>query len=929
MLDDAQRRLQARYKEISSARRALGYPVYACEHGLDQGELLALKNAASAAIKYVPPSQFHWLVWAALGAEAGYEYSGDEYWPALERRPGEWRSNDFRQSLREIYRRFDCEFRGPKPVGRWADHFSIIAWPITHSILPKYLQAHFARHLFDLRHDLAHLAQGDGRQVGDLLFSRYTGTSSRFRDFLQQADLTSQIVLALRDEELSGNVTRIEPDVLRRIVTDLEERRDVRTYLRDARKLIQSSGIRISPPLRALDSVPSGSQGTKSTALPRIRLAARRLGDGGFALGIQLPDFRMVLKEAALDQAQIADQRIRFAGENERLIPASNLLTLSRQERKLDRFPDADAPLIVPEDTTHALARLIASVARLEERPTWVLRRQTDGLFREILGGHIRARHDYLILCRWPLGHDIIASVGLTPTQLDLVGAHAYHLKTPDRLGEQLRAALKSIGVGTATGVSVDPVGLNPAPGSELPTWQTTEPVMLRLTADYDVKRFSISVDEQASTTIACERGEVLLKLEELEPGRHRVAVSIPPFTVNGTSNSNEQFHFSVAAPRPWPEAMRNKSGFRLVLEPPNAQIEDLIGRRATLQVIGPPSRTVHWSIETFDAAGHLAASGSLGSTKIGDPASAVQAIVEKIRTTRSDDIDEAYQVDVVASLDELGRQAQKFPRIVEPLRWKFDPRLGIVRLIDETDHMAPVTVRSYPLDEPVLKVGIDTEAALVGFKPPSPGALLIARYKKTEASIFVSVRPVARIMDLADLGVSQKFTVPEDPGTAAVKLIDGMRRWSKVKPVGHLALLRRDTTVDKLRSELAAFCCGRDFATLLTSPQTNLERLQAKVGGSQGFGYRMRTSEWSIDVKAAAASFLEFARVYQVENQPSLAHHALTLAYAPLLLRLENVDEKAAYLSGLLANRTLLRGAFLARAVALMTSAIPLKESA
>ena len=118
MLGEIELRLQARFNELSEARRALNYPVYAIEHGLNAEEVDLLRQQASDALRYLPPSSSHWLVWTALAAEAGYRYSGDEYWPELELRPREWRANDFRQTLREFYRRFAHDFRGPTPVGR-------------------------------------------------------------------------------------------------------------------------------------------------------------------------------------------------------------------------------------------------------------------------------------------------------------------------------------------------------------------------------------------------------------------------------------------------------------------------------------------------------------------------------------------------------------------------------------------------------------------------------------------------------------------------------------------------------------------------------------------------------------------------------------------------------------------------------------------
>lgn len=204
MLGGIQQRLQETYATLAERRRAHGYPVYAIEHGLPPEEVDGVWNAASQAIRYTPPSPEHWLVWCAIASEAGYRYSGDEFWPALEKQGGEWRTNDYRQRLRDFYRRFGTDFGSPEPVGRWAGHFNIIAWPISGSILPRYLQTPFAQHLFDQRFYLPGHLEADGDQVGELLLRGYRGTSSRFRDFLQQTGLTTQIVLALREEAQSA-----------------------------------------------------------------------------------------------------------------------------------------------------------------------------------------------------------------------------------------------------------------------------------------------------------------------------------------------------------------------------------------------------------------------------------------------------------------------------------------------------------------------------------------------------------------------------------------------------------------------------------------------------------------------------------------------------------------------------------------------------
>ena len=55
------------------------------------------------------------------------------------------------------FRKFRQIYNGVVPSGPWAKHFSIIAWPITHAVLPRYLQQQFARALYDLRFMLLQL----------------------------------------------------------------------------------------------------------------------------------------------------------------------------------------------------------------------------------------------------------------------------------------------------------------------------------------------------------------------------------------------------------------------------------------------------------------------------------------------------------------------------------------------------------------------------------------------------------------------------------------------------------------------------------------------------------------------------------------------------------------------------------------------------
>ncbi len=927
MLGGAQKQLQERFSALAAARAEQGLPVYAIEHGLTHDEFLALRLAASASLRFTAPSKEHWLVWAVLGAEAGYGYGGDEFWPALELRAGEWRTNEDRRRLRTFYRHFAEAFRGPIPVGRWAEQFSIIAWPISNSILPRYLQVAFAKHLYEVRHELADVAHIDSAAIGKLLYKRYHGTSSRVRDFLQQTDLTSQIILALRDEEVSGAVQRIEATTLRRIVEDLEKRGDARAYLSDTRKLIRSAHVRLAAQLQSGSQHSASGASALGTPAPRFRLAAKRNAEGAYTLGLRYPDFLTIFRAAGLARSDIVRQQIKFADDETRTFPASNLETLSRSERRLDRFPKPDEPLVTPIDLDGAFARVLAPAAYLEERKTWILKRQSSGLYSEVLGAHIRAGEDYLILRRTPVAPDKAAVMGLVHAELSAPGVIAYRVTTPARLTEALRAAFETIGVGSRVGIAIHAAGLSPRLSNSGPAWLSTEPVILAVASDNDIQSATFDLDGGPSHPIQLNGPAVLVHLGELALGRHALTV-IAKDGPNGSAA--ERFEFEIVAPTSWSAAVARTAGFRLILEPENATLEQLVARRAKLEVFGPKGRTIQWSVRTFDASGHPQTNDSLGNSRIGETAASLETVIEKLREKYSDDIDEANQVDIVASLDELGRQARSFPHVVDPLRWKFDPRTQTVRLIDETDHTSPLSVVAYSLAKPATLTKVDIQKALGGFYPNQPGALLVAKFNAMSAAILVSTHGATTIRNLADLGLSQSIELPPSNAESVARIIKALRRWRKAKPVGHLALVRRDATVDMLEAKLASLCCGDDFGALLrsTAPQA-LERAQLKVGGSQGFGLRMRTLEWPQDANAASETFCYYARHYSVEGSDHVSVAALRMAFNPNSIKPPEGVEAMPFIDSLLANRPLLRGAFLARAAALQAMAKQFGEPA
>jgi hypothetical protein len=289
--------------------------------------------------------------------------------------------------------------------------------------------------------------------------------------------------------------------------------------------------------------------------------------------------------------------------------------------------------------------------------------------------------------------------------------------------------------------------------------------------------------------------------------------------------------------------------------------------------------------------------------------------MLDHLRQASSDAIDMAHRVDIVASLDELGRQSLAFPHRIDPLRWHFDPANAQVRLIDESAHDAPVKVRTYALPTPAEVRAVDYDQAIAGIEIASPGALMVAIAARRRYAMFVS-NPATMLKNLADLGVAQSLEIAKPDLDAVLILLSALLRWQGARPVGPQAMVRKVMTLDRIEDELAVRLCGSDFtnALRLTEP-TPFVRAQSLVGGSPGFGFRMRTFPTLETAAEARTLFAEIAGRYAIEQHGARCGMAYTLAFNPVRLRLGSADAVRKEIADLLTNRPLLRGAYLARA--------------
>ncbi|WP_156406478.1 hypothetical protein [Hydrogenophaga sp. Root209] len=929
MLASAQSSLERHFSALASARVGHDSPVYAFEHGLAVSELAAIRTRLEAQLREVRrPLHEYWLLWSIVAAEVGYSYDGDEYWQSFSQEVPSWRLYGDRNLMRDWFRVFANRFAGFSPRGRWADHFSIISWPITHSILPRYLQAHFAAHLHDMRYDLAQYGDLGIVQLGSLIQRRYYGGSARFRDFLQQTELTARLVLALRDEDIQGDISPIDRSTLGRIVGDLEEHQAVRHQLQEARKVLREARFRSSQSLvgRPVVAPQGGPRDSKDVRVAGAKLMARGTPDGAWRIGIAMPDFTGILRSEDLQISVLDKPRIRFSNDDGRWMPGRALLSYSRQHRPLSALTDAGMAFMEIDGADARLRALLQPFFKLQGSFPLLLKIYEDGVARQVHGNHVRADQGYLIVTSDPLSGDTIAKLELKQVVCAIVGVVAYELSTPAVLAERHFQALKQLRFGYGLRGRVEPVGLLPRRnGESTSTWLPSEEVILRLSADFAVSEFVVVVDAEPAVHIQdAGNSDALVSFGMLPIGVHVVQVTAVA-KAPGQRLEPEQLFLQVRSPEPWQESARKQAGVRLVMEPANASLQDVLKGKAKVSALGPRGRFAR--IDTFirDAHGHDPAPLALGNLDLPIDSNAMDRVLQKLDSDAvMGRIESAARIDIDISSDELGHDRLSFHQEVQPLRWKLEhrDRSLLARLVDEAGADQAVVVRRYDLRNPDRYVAVKTGDCYAGVSVPAPGALFVARHRGRRYAAVVSLRE--RVTSLADLGarVDIGATRHTRDRTVAMLLVH-YRRWHGARALGPLSSVHRSKVLSAFELQLARILCrgtwaDRANACLTTQglQQSNqFDQLQREVGGSPGFAIAVSDEAFKCsDVRDLEHHFVDKAHAYRVSSDTVLSAMALALAFCPAEVRFDNWLRGQEMLRALIANPTLVRGAYLAK---------------
>ena len=751
-------------------------PVFALEHDLPETELALLQAAVRRSVAAGAPIAHRrlWLPFVVYATEVGYGYEGDEYWDTFAHETPRWDDSN-RYWIKTWFLRFAKEFGGAEPQGAWASHFTIIAWPITHAVLPAYLQRQFAQLLFDFRTGLSLDLLRDPLVLGQQLASRANWYSDRFRVFAQNTALMGQVASALLsgDDEESPYLTH---PTLDRVVAGLTHERQAREWLRSAQQRagqIRASGFQPAKPTTRAHTAERLPQATD----PKLFL---RFHGGTWKAYAELPDMTALSARLPRLYENLRTLRGKVSGGS-RPVPKGGL-AYARQEIRFESWPDPRAPFVQLEDADKAANALLADQCLITPGPWWLFRRQGEALAIEVKGRFVRPGQDYILV---GTGVDAPRLPWCEPVALGLDGAIAYQLRVPEPLTAAERASLESSGLATVSSASIRPVGIVASSwdGEGLAEWIAGDPAILEIRCTLTPGKCLLTVDgEPFFPTWPAGDTAIVLALRDLAAGTHEVRVALSD--VEGKSLAEGSLAVLIRDPRGRPDGADVGEGLRMRASPARPTFTELWDATqpdpwrepASITIQGPVGGQAEFVVAlTNDRGGVLATLRRKVTLPV--TADAWIGLAKWVRHERAfaSKYDDAEGCILSVRRGGLGLASLTCERGFRPLRWRFSTdrdKKKHARLSDRTDS-GDAYAEFYAVHDPLLPVR-HAPTDVIGL-PPS-GGLLRGVAAGFEALVIAPTDPTALLH-----GANQPPVLPElqrDLATV-VRLVKASWMWA------------------------------------------------------------------------------------------------------------------------------------------------------
>jgi hypothetical protein len=921
-LEDWQNRLERHFNDLSRKRSDINLPVFALEHGLSLQEIEKLNNLLREYITSGQRLSTYWLLWVVYATEIGYHYTGQEFWQSFETQTPGWESHN-RASLKSWFIKFQKSFNGYVPEGLWAQQFPIIAYPITHAILPVYLQYHFVRLLYTLRFKLVGLKEINSSTVGNLLSSYSYNATSRFERFLEQEELTGRIALGLLGLTPANEQEPITSDTLKRIIADLDKARNLSSWFKDTYDYVDRfKGIKpskISNDRGARNTRESESKSGNPDLRPKLTLIYS-LGNK-WILFVAVSDFKPIFAFDPKIKEFLKRSRCKISGATD-MKPRGWSLSGIRTS-KLKSWPEPEKPLIEFEQKNEILNNILNNDCRMDAGPTWLFKIGSDGIAREVKSRNVHPGNKYILVCLD--GYERRLSKLETECTLDCEGVYGLLLIIPDVLSLDDEVILGSLNLQTIRTVKVWPAGLpcRNWGGDGTSEWLSTESPTFGIVSDYPVSSYLVRIDDESVLSLNGKNtGEpYFFQIDALPPGKYRLSISAIRDTTcaKRSETISAYLDVNIRDPEQWIPGKPSHSGMIVSIDPYDADLDELWENKVNISISGPPSNSAAFSIKLFNSDHKCVLNKNIGTNfKLPLNSTSWQQQFEQLKKSHEFQYLESTTADLEINGNELGKYSLHFERKVTPLRWiaRSSDKDYSLRLIDDTGCIGEPEVAFYSMEQPAKRKSLHEINSRDEFFPIKPGGLYVASHETHRDSVAISC--LSRGNGFEKLGLSTDLSDILDGTIQITEALVALREWMDARLVGGLVEIRQLQIVRNLHSAIYSSLCGKDWGDIEAAylsdikNQTISDVLYKKITRvTSGFSAMLEKERniFAGDLEDATEWYTALAARYDVCHDKNLCRFSIQLACTPFVLSMHDAGEFEKFLRQVKSNNSVLRG--------------------
>jgi hypothetical protein len=728
--------------------------------------------------------------------------------------------NGRRDWIRDAFVAFQRKFAGAKPSGPWAEQFSIIAWPITHAILPRDLQQQLARILYDLRHSFSAELFDEPQRLGDFIAARSWNTSARFQNLVQAPALVGQIAAALLLQGREGFKALLHPTTLKRIGDDVDRERRGRDWLLGARRAAEERakirGLTIG---RSTNTTFQRREEARAEVVRlgiEPRLVLRPIEGARWEVSLEIPDLSHLLLRFPQVRDVLTESRCTVAGAAGRPLARGRCLH-GPQRVPLGRWPRPDDVLLKFERTDAQLEYLLRAECMLRPGSSWLFKVASDGLAYESRGMRVRADSRYLLVSTEPLARSSVAR----PVELTCQGVHAVLLDVPAALSSEWEQALKQLQVTQAKSIEVWPAGLAAVAwdGEGHGEWLASETPTLAIRSDHAMDELTIAMGDGPSLS---------LSLTDTPPGEP-IFVELPPLPVG-------LHKFSVAARSGKRRRLRGDRRSRRRHACPRSPpvVAGLDRARAARGGTGPRSAIARAALGghrlRIRAWAHLDAKPSAGCrcsrARERRRSSSVNCRLSRCRSrarsgrgtsrrtsrrTRTRSTPTTTRTSARSSSPPTNSASSRSAASASSRRCGGlcgEPQTGFVARLHDDAGSGEAVIERFSFERPTVGERMTTSAE---HKAPRAGGLYVATLGNFKAAIIVP--PIVK--GLVDLQCEPKIDTAQRTPETITKLMSFAQLWGKARLSGDLiAGARRGVVLRAFTAHIVALLGGRAWAS-------------------------------------------------------------------------------------------------------------------